>query len=45
MVITKFIMAKTDDELAYELDKGEVSHIDYIVDLSRLADKASLRMF
>lgn len=88
MVITKFIMAKTEGELkelveafavfyiassqetalemqkhqkheelsdyidmlervklACEVDKSEVSHIDYIVDLSHLADEASLRIF
>lgn len=88
MVITKFIMAKTDgplkelidlfgifyiassDEiakgmqeydkheelcdyidmlervrLACEIDETEIQHIDYIVDLSHLADEASLRLF
>jgi hypothetical protein len=31
--------------LACEIDETEVSHVDYIVDLSHLADEASLRMF
>lgn len=31
--------------LAYEIDKSEVFNVDYTIDLSHLADEASLRIF